>query len=357
MEQHDEQTGVTEKPSTTPTKSKNPMIQFFAGLLIVVVVAVLGVFVYTKSQVRTLSETPFVMQAATALRVPIAKIDGKPVLYSEFVQDLTSLERFYSNQPDGFPIPTAGDISEQVLSRLFINQLIAELGEKYSIVLEEADMSVAKAELLSQFPDEATAATEIENTFGWSFDTFTNRVIRPIVLEQKVSEAFAADDSIEDAYTTEQIKAKHILFLVQEGQEDKVLKKAQEVLDRIKNGEDFAELAKEFGEDGTAEAGGDLGWIDRGVTVPSFEAVLFALEPGELHQEVAETEFGYHIIQADEKQTTNDFARFFQDKLEAANVKIFADLDNPFAVEEQVPSVTEGVEVVPQEVMDDELDE
>jgi parvulin-like peptidyl-prolyl isomerase len=334
------QADMPAKKSGDSNKTKNPMMQFFAGLLVVIIVVVLGVYVYTKSQVKDLSTSSFVMQAADALRVPVAKINGTPILYTEFITDLLSLQRFYTNQPEGYPVPGEEDVAEQVLSRLFINQLVIDLADKYDTVIEEDDMATAKAELLSQFPDEDSAAQEINNTFGWSLETFTDRVISPIVLEQKVAEAFTADESIDDIYKTMQVKGSHILFTAEEGKEDAVKEDVQGVLDRIKNGENFAELAKEFGSDGTSEAGGELGWIDKGTTVPSFEEVLFSLEAGELYGEVVETEFGFHIIRADDVRTTNNFSLFFKDLLSEAKIKMYTELANPFD-EEEVEEIDE----------------
>lgn len=63
-----------------------------------------------------------------------------------------------------------------------------------------------------------------------------------------------------------------------------------------KAGVDFEALAKKRSEDGSAERGGDLGSVGRGMFAPAFEAAAFALKPGELSA-VVETEFGYHVIQ------------------------------------------------------------
>jgi len=342
MEQHEtpQQTHDAGMPAETPNKTKkSPLAQFFGGLLIVLLVALIGVYIYAKSQVRALSEAPFVMQVADSLRIPIAKINGNPVLYTDFITDATSLKKFYAHQPEGYPVSSDTVIHEQVLSRLLVNALVQDIGRSYSVTVTQEDMDVAKAELLSQFPDEASAETEISTTFGWSLDTFTERVIEPIVLEKKVGEAFAIDESIDDLYKVPQVRARHILFTIEEGTEDETMDTATNVLKRIQEGEDFADLAKEFGADGTAEQGGELGWIDKGTTVPSFEEVLFSLESGELYDGIAKTEFGYHIIKAEEVRSVNDFAQYFQDQLKHATVKIYTDLANPFAPLEESPQM------------------
>lgn len=66
-------------------------------------------------------------------------------------------------------------------------------------------------------------------------------------------------------------------------------------------GEDFAELARKYSEDGSAREGGDLGWTTRGSFVPEFEATAFQLEINQT-SEITETEFGYHIIQLLERR-------------------------------------------------------
>lgn len=79
-------------------------------------------------------------------------------------------------------------------------------------------------------------------------------------------------------------------------------KKAEEILKKVKDGGDFAELAKEFSEDpGSKDKGGLYEGISKGQFAPEFEAAAFALEPGQVANEVVKTSFGYHIIKLEKK--------------------------------------------------------
>ncbi|MDQ2795300.1 MAG: SurA N-terminal domain-containing protein [Bacteroidota bacterium] len=72
--------------------------------------------------------------------------------------------------------------------------------------------------------------------------------------------------------------------------------KAQDILNKIKGGADFAALARQFGTDGTKDQGGDLGWFGQGRMVPEFEKAIFAATAPGLLPNVVETSFGYHVI-------------------------------------------------------------
>ena len=106
-------------------------------------------------------------------------------------------------------------------------------------------------------------------------------------------------------------KARHILF---NGADDsaeekaKARSEAQRVLREIRNGADFAEMAREHGKDGTATRGGDLGWGAEGSTwVPEFEEAVFARTQAGLINRLVETDFGYHIIEVTEPKTNKAF--------------------------------------------------
>jgi peptidyl-prolyl cis-trans isomerase D len=104
----------------------------------------------------------------------------------------------------------------------------------------------------------------------------------------------------------DRVHVRHILIKTQgKPKEDapKLKAKAEDILKKLQHGANLAELAKKDSDDpGSAAKGGELGWIVRGQTVPNFEKAAFSLQPGQLSG-LVETEYGYHIIQVEDKQT------------------------------------------------------
>lgn len=105
--------------------------------------------------------------------------------------------------------------------------------------------------------------------------------------------------------TAEQVKARHILIPVAEDATEEAQNEAREKIGaaqtELEKGRSFAEVADEYNVAGAAGAGGELGWILRDQTVPAFEEALFSLEPGKISEPVR-TQFGWHLIQAEEKK-------------------------------------------------------
>jgi len=107
--------------------------------------------------------------------------------------------------------------------------------------------------------------------------------------------------------TPERLHLRHILIRVDPkapaADKAKAKQKAEDLLNRLQAGEDFAQLATASSEDpGTKVRGGDLGWISKGQTPPQFENAAFALTKPNQLSGVVESPFGFHIIQLLERQ-------------------------------------------------------
>jgi parvulin-like peptidyl-prolyl isomerase len=145
--------------------------------------------------------------------------------------------------------------------------------------------------------------------------------IRQQVAEDKLKETVEqrvtlSDDELKDSYT--EVKASHILIKPDEevakakpaaGQPrpdgDALAKqKAEALLAQVKQGADFAKLARENSQDpGSAAKGGDLGYFKRGMMVKEFDEVAFKLQPGQV-SDVFKSPFGYHFLKVTDRRAT-----------------------------------------------------
>ncbi|RRA47346.1 peptidyl-prolyl cis-trans isomerase [Acidipila sp. EB88] len=191
--------------------------------------------------------------------------------------------------------------------------LLAATKIKFTYAVLSAD-DIAKtinptdAELQSFFSSHAALyASAIPETRKLQYIVFTTDSLpggAPQVTdaeEQAYYSAHAAEYKVDD-----QVKVRHILIKVATPADDAAAKtKAQGILDQVRKGGNFADLAKKNSDDpGSKGNGGELGFIKKGVTVPAFEQAAFALQPGQT-SDLVKTQFGYHIIQAEEKQTAH----------------------------------------------------
>lgn len=239
------------------------------------------------------------------LPYPAALVNNNIIKYSEFTDDIKTLTRFYSKiggeQPD-MVAPSEEEIRNNVMDRLIQNEVLKESAVKFGLSVSSQEIDDEFTKLAAQRGSESgSISEEIMDLYGWSVSQFKEKVLRPYLLQQKLAEALAEDEEMNQAA------------------EDK----AKEVLARAKAGEDFAALAAEFSDDiSNAKSGGELGWFSRGLMVPEFEEAAFALKAGEI-SDLVKTQFGYHIIMVSEvKETDGEVAEVRASHILIAGVNV-----------------------------------
>jgi hypothetical protein len=142
-----------------------------------------------------------------------------------------------------------------------------------------------------------------------------------------LADTVVTEEELQEIFRSEapgaQVRARHILlgFPLQAtaAQRDSVRLQAESILARVRAGESFETLARQFSQDpGSASNGGDIGFFGRTDMVEPFANAAFALEPGEV-SEVVESPMGYHVIRSEEKQvpTYEDVAPQFREQIRA----------------------------------------
>ncbi len=307
-----------------------------AGFILFAVLILGGVGVY--GVYGKVSKGNFAYTTAKVLRLPAMKVNGNVVMYDEYLDDWKAINimRDYDKQNNGAGgALTDEQLSDQVLWRLANNILVEKAAKNMGVEVNQEKLDGLKEQVMSQFETEDAMETELQSRYGWNYKTYEDKVMKSYLLQNGIADKLASDGET-------------VLALRE---------KAQKILDDIKNGASFEAMAAEYGSDGTASNGGDLGWFARGAMVPQFEEAAFALESGELSPELVETSFGYHIIRVDDKRTNDDgveevsarhilFAfpsldMYMQDLLDSMNVKLYIKAHNPFEKVEQVDEVQE----------------
>lgn len=193
-------------------------------------------------------------------------------------------------------------IQAQILTELIDATLIEQGAAERGVEIDQDDIAEQRAKLAEQLGGEEELQKTIEQQ-GLSEDDVDD-LLRDLTYREAVTADLAGDKEITDEEVAEYFeenseqfmtaRARHILVDTED--------KAQQVLERLESGEDFAAVAEEVSTDeGSAAQGGDLGEISPGEMVPAFEQAVFEdAEVGELHGPV-ESQFGFHIIEVTER--------------------------------------------------------
>jgi peptidyl-prolyl cis-trans isomerase C len=207
----------------------------------------------------------------------------------------------------------ARELRKNILEDFIITHALYGEAEKVGVSVDSSDVNQRIAQIQAQFPDEQTFEQALASD-NLTIDQLRENIHDMLRQEQMLTRMSENIEQPSEAELTEfqesqanQVQAQHILFLTQnEATEsrDSIRQQAQAVLDSVKAGADFAELARRHSQDGTAQMGGDLGYFSRGQMVAPFEDAAFALaDSGDVTDELVETQYGYHIIRKTGEQT------------------------------------------------------
>jgi peptidyl-prolyl cis-trans isomerase D len=141
--------------------------------------------------------------------------------------------------------------------------------------------------------------------FAFTPDQIPGGVPQPS--QQEIQQYFSAHQS--EYSVPDQARARHILIKVDPGADAKTdaaaKAKAESILKQIQGGANFADLAKKNSDDpGSKDAGGELGFAQKGKMVPEFDKAIFTQKIGDT--QIVKTQYGYHIVQVEERQTAHE---------------------------------------------------
>lgn len=210
------------------------------------------------------------------------------------------------------------------------NELYSKLKEKngYNVTIDMIDEYILEKEYKTTDEMKASVKSTVDsykNTYGDSYEAFlqyngiADEAELKAVLLKNTKLSKVVEKYIKDKLTEKEMKkyyeesivgdisAKHILIKTDAAEdateeeikqiEEKAKKEAESLIARLKNGEDFSTLAKEYSQDEASKSkGGDLGYFNKGAMVQEFEDAAYKLEVNEYTTEPVKTTYGYHII-------------------------------------------------------------
>ena len=215
--------------------------------------------------------------------------------------------------PPGFAEQYKKQIRQQILERMVVEKLLDEKVKENGIVITDEQVKSHIEQMASQQGLPMEDFEELVKASGHTLDEVQQRIRKGLGYQQIIEAQWSGriDVNDEDARkhysenksqfeTPEQFRASHILIKPDPNADPNQAKaaakaKAEDLLKQIRDGANFAELAKAESACPSAARGGDLNFFSRGQMVPPFEQAAFALKVGQV-SDVVETRFGYHII-------------------------------------------------------------
>ena len=240
-----------------------------------------------------------------------ALVNGVAISMEQYTKELNVQLARVSQQGQQISDDQMAALKKNILDSLIEREVLYQQSQKVGIQVTDQTVDNQLAAIKKRFPSE----TEYKNALSkmnLSEEEVKVQIKRGLsikeLIDQQITSKVVITDEESKAYydknpqmfkQPEQIKASHILIKVDakadEAKKAEARKKIEEVQQKLKDGGDFAALAKEYSEGPSSAKGGDLGYFKRGQMVKPFEEAALALKPNEV-SDIVETRFGYHLI-------------------------------------------------------------
>lgn len=246
----------------------------------------------------------------------VAKIGREVVLKSELETRIQQLKAAgaYNQKVSKFKV-----LNNMVESRLIIQKAKEEGYETDDIKIKQMANEQIR-QVASQFPDEKKFKAELEKSGlnlpelkEYYIQQLTEQNLKEQIIQNEIkSKINITESEVYDYYKDNEeeipkrpqmVKLGMILRTIKPSDDtiEKILIEINKIRDKLIQGENFSELAREYSDGPTGKNGGNLGWFGKGMMVKPFEKVAFSLTIGEI-SEVVKTQFGYHIIIINDKK-------------------------------------------------------
>lgn len=246
-----------------------------------------------------------------------ARVNDQPITKKEFEEASERNLARYRNQGHQLQPNIEARIRESVLRRMIEDKIIELKAKETQVSVTDEELNTKFTEQKARFrTDEAFKdyLQRSQNTEAQMKDELKRNMLRDRLVEKMSGEIAVTDEEVKKFYEEninrfkdrEQVKLSRIVLRVAPTATDAERKKAKaKAADLAKQAKkanaDFAKLARDNSNGPEAAKGGDLGFLYRGRMQPEFDAVAFALKPGDV-SDVVETKMGYEVIKVEERK-------------------------------------------------------
>ena len=260
---------------------------------------------------------------AAAENQKVAEINGVVITKEQFEKELNiHLDRVLK-QGQQLSEDQKEALKKDILDGLIERELLYQESQKTGIKVDEKMIDEQLTAIKKRFPSETEFKLALGKMGLTEYEVKT-QITRGLAIRQLIEQQITSKIVITDLETkayydnnpqmfkqSAQVKASHILIKVDAGATDaqkaEARKKIDTVQQKIKDGGDFAALAREYSEGPSKTRGGDLGYFRRGQMVKPFEEAAFNMKTDEVSG-IVETRFGYHIIKVYDKKPAQTLA-------------------------------------------------
>jgi len=255
----------------------------------------------------------------------VAAVNGSVITQEDFDREMGRVQRQLASMGKSIGDSQFSHIRKEILDSLIDRELLYQESQSKGIKVEEAAVNEQLNKLKQRFANEDQYKAAL-NKMKLSETDIKTEIKKALAIQQFIDGQFVQKVTVSDkevkAYydshpdsfkQSEQARASHILIKVDpqadESKKAAARKEIKEIQQKVKKGDDFAALAKEYSQGPSSTKGGDLGYFRRGQMVGPFEKEAFALTPGQV-SDIVETRFGYHLIKVTGKkpETTTAYA-------------------------------------------------
>ncbi len=336
--------------------------------LVLLILLLTSIFYLNAEEDASIADAPVVTVEQTGIAAIVngVEISNKQV-ETEFFRAIFQYKSTGTEVPDDELIA----IRQSVLENLINKELLIQEAGSYTI--EDVAIEERLNEIKKSFSDEENFLQTFEKQM-YNLEGIKKAISEDLIIQKLFDDIVQKVEISEDEITSfynengsyfkkpERIHASHILVSLQDKTEDsdkeKALEKIKIIQEELKNGADFAELAKTKSEGPSGPEGGDLGEFTRGQMVAPFEEAAFLLGKGEISP-IVETQFGYHIIKIHEKYPESTL--LLEEVRESINTYLQQDKDK-IAIQNYIVSLQEAaeieiIEIVAEETLEESTEE